>query len=467
MSRHTTTRAQVSGYRFGVARATHALVRHDVRMTHDPMRSQSRSLLAGAVVALLVVAGAAVYGLVRPQPSVGDAQIVAADGGGLYVLLDDVMHPVPNLASARLILGQPLPVRRASDASLAGYPRGAEVGIVGAPGVLAGPADPDRSTWTVCEDAQGSAVIAGALDPTLTDPLDAELVEHAGTAWLLYSVPGPGGTSVPVRAPVDLSRPELIRSLGLADATAREVGAGLLSSLPARAELRVPEVPGRGGPGVLGMPVGTVVATVAVDGTSAYHLVLRDAVQPLSEPAAEMMRLADPDAADRVRRVAPGAVAALPEREEVPLGDFPARPPRVADRPSPALCHRWSRDADGEFATAELLAARKLPIPSGAQAVRLASADGPGPALDRVFVPPGSGAHIVLTGVEPDSPRAATPYYVSDAGVRYRLSGGGVGQMLGLPDPMRAPWPMIALLPEGLELSREAAAVMRDAVSNR
>ena len=57
MSRQMTTRAQVSGYRFGLARAEHALVRRDARMLHDPMRSQFRALIAGAVVALAMLPG--------------------------------------------------------------------------------------------------------------------------------------------------------------------------------------------------------------------------------------------------------------------------------------------------------------------------------------------------------------------------------------------------------------------------
>lgn len=464
MSRHITTRAQISGYRFGVARAEHALVRRDVRMTHDPMRAQSRALVAGTVLAVLVLAGAAIYGFVRPQPDVRDAQIVAVDGGGMYVLIDGVMHPVPNVASARLILGRPLPVRRVSERSLSRFPRGAAVGIPDAPGALDRPAVAGRSTWTVCEDAEGSAVVVGDL-ASAAETIDADLVQHAGVEWLLYRDPTGSGTSVPVRARVDRSRVELVRALGLEGREPRTVGAGLLNTFTARPDLRVPEVPDRGSPGVLGLPVGSVVATAGVDGTLRYQLVLADGVQPLSEPAAEMMRLTDPSAADGVRRVAPAAVAALTVREVVPVAHFPHAVPRFGDPPS-VLCHRWSRDTEGA-ATAALLGARRLPVPDGARPVLLASSDGRGPALDRVYLRPGTGEHVVLTGVDPRSPRASTPFYVSDAGVRYRLAGAGIGEILGLPEPVRAPWPMIALLPSGPELSREAAAVTSDGVSSR
>ncbi|WP_347955982.1 type VII secretion protein EccB [Gordonia aichiensis] len=465
MSRHLTTRAHVSGYRFGVARAEHALVRRDVGMVHDPMRTQFRSLIAGVVVAVLAVAGAGVYGFIRPQPSVRDAQIVAADDGGLYVLLDEVMHPVPNVASARLILGTAAPVRRAADRSLAAYPRGAAVGIPGAPDSLAGPGAPGRSVWSVCDGPDGTAVVAGDLGTggDGTGERATMLVEHSGVQWLIYPAPGPGG-GTPVRARVDRSRIELLRALAIDDAVARSVSAGLLNSLPARPDLRVPEVAGRGAPGALGLPIGAVIASAGVDGVDRFHLVLADGVQPLSGPAAETMHLVDSTAPPRVRRVSAAALAAVPARTQVPLGDFPQAVPRLSDRPAPVVCHRWSHRAEGRPATSTLVTAPQLPLPDGARAVTLASADGLGPGLDQVYLRPRTGEHVVLTGIEPDSSRAGAAFYISDAGVRYQLAGADTGAVLGLGRPVRAPWPMIALLPAGTELSREAAASTRDAL---
>ncbi len=87
MPAQLTTRQQVNGYRFLLRRLDHALVRRDVRMLHDPMRSQLRSLLVGAVLGLLVVAGAAILAFIRPQGAIGDAKIVMGkDSGALYVV---------------------------------------------------------------------------------------------------------------------------------------------------------------------------------------------------------------------------------------------------------------------------------------------------------------------------------------------------------------------------------------------
>ena len=97
MPAQLTTKAQVNGYRFLLRRLEHALIRRDVRMLHDPMRSQLRSLMVGLVLAILVLAGFGVYGLIKPQGSVGKSQIIISKkAGAMYVVLDGRLHPVLN-----------------------------------------------------------------------------------------------------------------------------------------------------------------------------------------------------------------------------------------------------------------------------------------------------------------------------------------------------------------------------------
>ena len=108
MGAQPTTRWQVNGYRFLVRRMEHALVRRDVRMIHDPMRSQSRALAVGAVLACVGLAGCAALALFRPQDKIGDATIVVGrESGAMLVAIDGTFHPVLNLASARPVLGRP------------------------------------------------------------------------------------------------------------------------------------------------------------------------------------------------------------------------------------------------------------------------------------------------------------------------------------------------------------------------
>ena len=82
MVREPMTRLHVSGLRFLVRRMEHALLRRDISMLTDPMRSQRRSMIAGCALAVIAVAGCAVFALIRPQDALGDAAIVMVKESG-------------------------------------------------------------------------------------------------------------------------------------------------------------------------------------------------------------------------------------------------------------------------------------------------------------------------------------------------------------------------------------------------
>ena len=100
-----TTKAQVSGHKFLVRRMRHALVLGDISMIHDPLASRRRALIFGIVAVLLIALGSGLLAWLRPDPDPGQAELLSSEQGQLYVRVDDVVHPVANLASARLILG--------------------------------------------------------------------------------------------------------------------------------------------------------------------------------------------------------------------------------------------------------------------------------------------------------------------------------------------------------------------------
>ncbi len=73
----------------------------DLRAVNESIRAPARSLTAGLVVAVVVLAGCLVLALLRPQPGAETAPIVMErQSGALYVRLGDTLHPVLNLASA-------------------------------------------------------------------------------------------------------------------------------------------------------------------------------------------------------------------------------------------------------------------------------------------------------------------------------------------------------------------------------
>src|SRR6476659_1404306 len=161
MARQSTTRLNVSGYRFLLRRMEHALVRGDVRMLDDPLRAQSLSLISGVILAVIVVVVCAVLAFLRPSGALGSAPIVMMrDSGALYVRIGDIVHPVLNLASARLIAGTPANPEVVSASAIHNAKRGPLVGIPGAPATIAAPLGEAESGWAVCDDATSTTIVA-------------------------------------------------------------------------------------------------------------------------------------------------------------------------------------------------------------------------------------------------------------------------------------------------------------------
>lgn len=464
-----TTKAQVNGYRFLLRRLEHALVRRDVRMLHDPMRSQMRSLMVGVVLAVLVVAGFGVYGLIKPQGTVGDSLIVVSKkAGAMYVVVDGRLHPVLNLASARLISGSDESPTSVSEKKLTGYPRGPLLGIPGAPLALPGPADSKRSDWSVCDTAVGEQVttIVQASAPLLGARIrtaggdDGVLVRADDQTYLVRD-----GR----RSRVDTESVPVRRALGIDDADVRPVSPGLLNALPEIDPLVVPTISGRGAPSALGrdIPVGTVVKASTLSGRSTFYVALAQGVQQIGEVAAEVIRQADPAGVDSVPTVSPGELTGVATVDVLPVGGFPATTPRLADADAdPVLCSSWSRSSSDHEATQRSLLGSTLPLGSVDVPVVLAGADGGGPGLDGVFVAPGRGHYIQATGSEPDSGRAESLFYVNDSGVRFGIPDKETAAVIGLGDvPVPAPWSVVSLLAGGPTLSQGNALVSHDGMA--
>src|SRR5262249_52325467 len=103
------TRHQVSGWRFVMRRIASGIALHDTRMLVDPLRTQSRAVLMGALILVTGLVGCFVFSLLRPNASVGNNAVLAdRSTAALYVRVGDQLHPVLNLTSARLIVGQPV-----------------------------------------------------------------------------------------------------------------------------------------------------------------------------------------------------------------------------------------------------------------------------------------------------------------------------------------------------------------------
>jgi type VII secretion protein EccB len=488
------TRHQVSGWRFLMRRTASGVALHDTRMLVDPLRTQSRSVLVGALLVVTGLAGSFAFSMIHPSGTVGNNAILAdRDTSALYVHLGDQLHPVLNLTSARLIAGRPDNPTVVKSAELDKFARGNLLGIAGAPQRLVPSASRDAD-WTVCDAAtgevRGATVIAGPLATggsraAALGDRDAVLVRladgsDAGT-WLLWQ----GRRSL-----VDLNNRAVTSALGLAATGAavpapRPIAAGLFNAIPESAPLIAPPIADAGQPTPYPMPVAVPVGAVVTaydigtpDGAAPrYYAVLRNGLQPVPRVLAAILRNTDSYGLDQPPRLAADQIAAIPVGSGIDTAAYPSDPVTVTDAvKSPITCFQWAKPTGAVSSSQTLLTGARLPLRDGAHTVALVGA-GSGATANRVAVTPGTGYLVQATGAPAAGEGAAavgnlSTYWISDTGVRYGISTEGDAATgdrktlaaLGLTGtPLPIPWSVLSQFAAGPTLSRADALLAQDA----
>lgn len=456
--RQPATWLHVSGYRFQLRRLECALLRVDTCLSGEPLRARTAPLTIGCALAAIAVACSVLLALLRPEARLDQAQIVMGkQTGALYVRVGDTWHPVLNLASARLIAGSdanPQPVR---ESQLSRTKRGPLLGIPGAPQFVGPLLSGDESAWTIC-DTDGNAATTVLVEPA--ERLSAHrmtneqaILATSGTglpSYLLY-----GGQ----RAVVDFADPAVVRALRLEGGAPHIVSPILLNSVPEASPIRTPAIRGAGDKvtGLPGFAVGSVLRITRGDGDE-YYAVLATGVQRIGRVAADLLRFRDAHGTANITTVAPDLIRAAPIVNTLPVTTFPNQAPSslVGDGDS-TVCVTWgNRHSDVAF-----LAGGHLPVPAGQAPVTLSQADGRGPALDAVYLPPGRTAYVRANG------QVGARYLITDTGVRFAIHDDDAARALGLPSVATPiPWPLLAALPSGPELSKANASVARDTVAS-
>ncbi|MFX0580542.1 type VII secretion protein EccB [Nocardia nepalensis] len=476
-----TTRWQVSGYRFLVRRMEHALVRRDVRMLHDPMRSQSRAYAAGLIMAIVVLAGCGVLALLRPQDKIGSNKIlIGKESGGVYVVINDVVHPTLNLASARLAAGSPDKAVIVKESEIGKKARGQLIGIPGAPSSLRFDKDGKGRIWTVCDQLKvdGSkdlttSVLAGELSlgekASVMGRDKALLVKGKDSVYLVYDNK---------RARVNMNDRAVTDALGITGAIPRPVGEGLLNAIPEVLPIVPPPINNPGGSVSYPANNHRIAEVVQVPSQpDVYYVVLQDGLQQISKLTADIIRNANRSPSDNTRIDEADRTNAWVSKT-LKVDDYPQHAPSIIDyKNQPISCLSWkplAAAADnkdgGNRAELSVLTGVALPIPDKAKLVPLAQADGSGPNADSVYIPPGTGAFVQTTGIEPDSRRKDSKFYIADTGVRYGVKDADAEKALGMDSDSGtkaepAPWPIVGLLASGPSLARADAMVAHDGVA--
>ncbi|WP_051499004.1 type VII secretion protein EccB [Nocardia sp. BMG51109] len=479
MPSRPTTRWQVSGYRFLVRRMEHALVRRDVRMLHDPMRSQSRAYTAGLVLGCVALAGCGVLALLRPQGAIGDNKIlIGKDSGAVYAVIDDVVHPALNLSSARLAVGEPAKAVSIKESELAKKSRGTLIGIPGAPASLNFDGGGKGRSWTICDEMKNdgsrdltTTVAAG--DPELgakastMGPDKALLVQGKDHTYLIYDNK---------RARVDMNNTYVTDALKIRGMTPRPISEALLNAIPEVLPITPPTIDDPGG--FPARPIGNHrindVVRLTTDGQ--YFVVLRDGLQPVSPLTAEIIRNANPTASGN-SEIIPNERSSADLTNTLPVADYPETAPTIIDaKEQPLGCLSWrplagaSDQPNGSMhAELSVLTGRALPLPDKAKTTPLAQADGAGPNVDAYYTTPGSGVFVQTTGIEPNSQRRDAEFFIADTGVRYGIKDAEAAKALGMDaekaKPELAPWPIVGGLANGPTLGRQEAMVAHDGVA--
>jgi len=490
------TRHQVTGWHFVMRRIASGIALHDTRMLVDPLRTQSRAVLMGALILITGLVGCFVFSLIRPSGSAGNNAVLAdRSTAALYVRVGDDLHPVLNLTSARLIVGRPVNPTTVKSSELDRFPRGNLIGIPGAPERMVQNASHDAN-WTVCDAVSGTsrgahstgvAVIAGPPDgdgarAAAIHANQGILVDNGANTWLLWDGK---------RSQIDLANHAVTNALGLGlgapDVPApRPIAPGLFNAIPEAPPLAPPPIPNSGDSAGFSVPapVGAVVVSYGLEqnssGTVRYYAVLPDGLQPISPVLAAILRNTNSYGLDQPPRIGADQVAKLPVSRMLDTTRYPDQQIVVVDAAkNPVTCAYWSKPAGAATSSLSLLSGSVLPVPDGVRTVDLVGggSQGNGSTATRVALAPGTGYFTQTVGGGAAAPAAGSLFWVSDTGVRYGIDNeaengpGAAGhgktvEALGLSAPaVPIPWSVLSLFATGPALSRADALLAHDGLA--
>lgn len=460
---------------FIMGRLSAGMLRADPNISDTPQRRTSRGLAIGIIIAVLLGIGTFLFGLIKPggatQWKVAGAIVVAKESGARWIYLDGALHPVLNQASARLIAGANLSVHEVSENSLLGTPRGAPVGIPGAPDALPSAGALSSAAWQSCAAPVGGGkrdftMLLGELPADgegLTDTDGALVAGPDGAVFLAWN-------GQKWRMSTESAGPA---ALGYGTTDPIKVPAGFLNALPTGPDLVAPEVPGRGTPGpqLAGGP--SAVGQLFRDASGKPYLLTQAGLVPLTDTLFKLIS-GDPrtQAAAyggkpvEAQRIGAGditahAAPAAAKGELTHGGVFPATPPKlIADDAKQAVC--VATNPGPRVSTTISLVSKEItdeahPVPPQ-----------PGVALsctrpDRIAVAPGEG--VLVSALSTGDAPAQTAYLVADNGVKYPVPSADALGRLGYPPPQVAmPAMLIDQLPTGPALDPAAAGQLATAL---
>lgn len=254
----------------------------------EPTRP-GRTILGGAALALLLVAGAAIASVLSPRTSEDWASaglIISKQTGERYVITKKSdppeLRPVINVTSAQLILGADVQPKIVSQKTLDTVTPKDDIGILGAPQQLPSPSRFIESGWTACTGQGHGLAVDIARTPHVRRSASAGfVVSDQGDFWLVAEG-APADSSLPTQAyryhlPFGPQADNMLHDLGVVPTgSAIAVPTEWLDLLPAGGELSAASFGlkkvGQPAPGTQLPPGATVGDYVTVSNGTTYLL---------------------------------------------------------------------------------------------------------------------------------------------------------------------------------------------------
>jgi len=444
-----TQKDHVHAYQFLMHRMTTALVVGDPSNMELPTRRGRSGLITGAVVALLVVIGFGVYGLIVPGGNTAYKQkgaiLVEKESGSRYVYIDGKLMPTPNQASAMLVQGAGSKISVISRNSLAGLARGPEMGIKGAPDTVPRPNELMPGEWLLCPAAAPNG------GPSMS--MNAQGSPNAKVSDLFYvPVQAPDGKLFLIWRNTKFQVPDVnsLVALGLAATKSPFVSNLWLSLVESGPALSAAEIPDAGDAGlpVAGRParIGDLFFHSPGNDTKQYYVLIEKGLAPVSATEYALMA-AKPGSKPPVEIDAQSILTApfSPDHSMLTrLPDLIGRQPLVEPQLRQVCLRQQGSGAD--VTTSVVLA------PGADQWASVVE--------DGVLLPPNHGLLVAELPI-PEGQKTPNRYLISDRGKRYLVPDNDSIQALGLggvqPVPMRTE--VLSTIPSGPALSRANVVV--------
>lgn len=325
-----------------------------------------RAVIAGISLAVLLVVGSLIFGLINPGLPNGwnnNTLLLAKDTGARYVAINGVLYPVINTTSAQLVIpASDFRVLTVDEGKLSGVDRGDAIGILGAPDSLPRPDNLINSGWASCVVDDSRQVSVLTTDDAIATPTDNAILATDGNFNYLvvdgyqYQV-SPSETAAVLRAiGMDSTKPIPVSATWL---NLFNPGSQLTSLTVPAAGTALPQVLVVGG---RSLPAGSVVHPEGSPADTRYVLTAAGELAPLSPFAYQLYLLGSGSETGAAIDVTQADIAAL---STASLGAAPVTWPQRTVTPAPA----GDRASCALFESVDGVASVRLGAPVTASAI--------------------------------------------------------------------------------------------------